>query len=672
MNQTYNIEFNPIQCTSKVFKELDAQDGFVYFLTDTKQMFMAKDGKFINMCGGINIHYGTKEIEYENSGQAPDPNVTFSVDDLEAKEAPLQGDLILNSDGCFYKVETVEDEGISTKRLTLQGTGGIGGGGTGGGGVSSSYSINVVPQNNIFSSASEKMKISFQGIASTATENYISHVAFSIGSAVSESNPAFHEVDGYFEIGTLDNPKVYDIDLAQYKDLFSGSATTVYLNTTDVYGANLSKKFTIQIVDLSLKAEKDIIINTPENEYVYSCIVGGAKSGITEKKLIFNFYNEDNLNAPVHTQEQDLDSNFNGSRQVKLDLDKLNHGVYVMQVIVQAKISGTTTIVKSNILTHKIIRFVSGSSNALLAIVLPDKIEQYTNIPMYYLLASAEENKNYTLNITVDTTAKPSLSVTTNTLDSYTLYFESKGTYTLTVGISELGGLEQVFSLDVAEYTGDLPVIDPTDESLMLYLTPKGQSNNAVNPNIWKDYNGRYTGQLTDVYFSNSSGWLEEADGTSYLQLTSGGKLTIPDFYPFANDPTKISTTNSAMGQGMTIELDFEIDGVTDYDAELIKCISINQREVIQVGFSITGNKIKFYNSSKNGQDNKGALATLSIVEGKRIRLSFVIEPNNTEFPMCLSYFNGIVSGATIYGTDDSFVDSTASPAQLIVDSTHA
>lgn len=29
------------------------------------------------MCGGLNIVYGTKKIEYENSGQTPDPNVTF-------------------------------------------------------------------------------------------------------------------------------------------------------------------------------------------------------------------------------------------------------------------------------------------------------------------------------------------------------------------------------------------------------------------------------------------------------------------------------------------------------------------------------------------------------------------------------------------------------------------
>ena len=53
---------------------------------------------------------------------------------------------------------------------------------------------------------------------------------------------------------------------------------------------------------------------------------------------------------------------------------------------------------------------------------------------------------------------------------------------------------------------------------------------------------------LADMYYGNVSGWLEDADGTSYLQLISGGKLSLPDFHPFENDPTIESNLNSAMG----------------------------------------------------------------------------------------------------------------------------
>lgn len=623
------------------------------------------------MCGGINIFYGVKEIEYENSGQKPDPNVTFQIHELESKEWPLPNDLILNSDGCFYRVETVAEEGIATVRLTLQGSGGGGGGGSSDGPSSASYSINVTPQANTFSSQDESMMINFQAIASEPTETYITRVALTLGAAESETNQPFHVEDGAYAIGTLADPKIHSIDLVSYKHLFGSSAMTLYLNTTDVYGVNRSKKFSVQIVDLSLTAYEENIFKSVEDNFSYSCIVGGAKTGINNKKLVVSIYAEDNLNTPViPAQEIAVENGFNGTKVCSLGLTNLAHGVYIVKVQMQANIAGSEKVIFSNVLTHKLIRFVPGSVGALLAVNVPEKIEQYTNAPMDYMIASEEENKNYTVDISIDGVSKAQLIANTNELKSYTLYFENKGNYTLTITVVEMSGLSQTFPVQVVEYSGNLPIINPADPSLMLYLTPKGRSNDAIDRDTWSDYNGKYTAQLTNVYYSENSGWLEEADGSSYLQLTSGGKLTIPAFYPFAEDPTRPSTTNSAVGKGMTIELDFAIDGIIDYNAELIKCISRDQSNIIRVGFAITGNKVYFYNSSKNGGDS-GSLVNMNLVEGKRIRMSFVIEPNDKlhPFPMCLTYLNGKISGAAIYSTKDSFIDSTDEHAQLIINS---
>ena len=107
-----NIGFNPIQCTSKIFEKLSPQEGYLYFLTDTKQIFLGKNDKFIDMCGGINLIYGEKEIKYDDSGALPDPNVIFYLNDLEKKEIPLINDLILNKDGCFYRVKSINEDAI--------------------------------------------------------------------------------------------------------------------------------------------------------------------------------------------------------------------------------------------------------------------------------------------------------------------------------------------------------------------------------------------------------------------------------------------------------------------------------------------------------------------------------------------------------------------------------
>ena len=627
------------------------------------------------MCGGLNIVYGTKKIEYENSGQAPDPNVTFYIHELEKQEAPLKDDLILNEDGCFYKVSSVSEDGetIETVRLTLQGTGG-GGGSTGGGGTTGgSYSVNVPINYNIFSSETTNMPIEFIAYSQDVADNYINYIAFSLGGPVAEGYLPFYEITNEVYAFNVS----HSIDLIEYIDLFGSSATSVYINTTDKYGSPRSKKFSIQIVDLSLVMEKPVIFASLGNKYTYTCKIGGAQSGISSKKLIFSFYNENNLNGQPFVIEEEVDRNYIGSWPVELDLTELEHGNYIMTVQAEAKISGSSNVIPSNVLTHKISKFDENINSALFTALLPDRLEQHTNISLNYLLTSKEENKSYTLKVELDGKELDKLAITTNELGQYPLYFDKKGNYTLKLSVIELG-LEWSNNITILEYTDDLPIIKPDHSSLMLYLTPRGQSNDSIMRDSWMDYNGLHEAKLINAYFSDANGWLEDDNGTPYLSLNSGSKLTIPSFYPFKDDPTKISAVNSAMGSGMTIELDFEINGVTNYNAELIKCISTNERGAITVGFSITGNTATFYSAQKNGLDengnftNENVLSQLSLVEGKRIRLSYVIEPNNTDFPLFLSYVNGIISGAAIYDTNDSFVDSSATQAQFICDSSSA
>jgi hypothetical protein len=75
-------------------------------------------------------------------------------------------------------------------------------------------------------------------------------------------------------------------------------------------------------------------------------------------------------------------------------LSSLNHGVYVIEVT--AWVSNT---IYSNTLTHKIA--VQKTDSALLLMGSFGKLEQYTEIPLNYLLVTNKERKNYTLNMKV-------------------------------------------------------------------------------------------------------------------------------------------------------------------------------------------------------------------------------------------------------------------------------
>lgn len=664
------MKFIPVQCTNEKFQSMNVEEGWVYFVTDKKQIFLGKDGKKIPFCNSSGIFYGKKPIEYDNSGNEPDPNVTFIFDsdenmsEIEGADKPELDDLILNigvppefKDGCFYRVVNIVDNTIETTRLTLQGTGGGGSGGSSGpGNTSGNFSISIIGNKaKVYSSMAKSMEIVFKAYYNGLEENYISQVTFT---KKGDSTPFYSHNE------RLDFNKEQPIDLFPYMNLFNATNTTVTIAIQDVYGNERSTNFTIQIVELSLTAIQSDLLSSRTDSYNYVCNLSGGTSGVLNKKIIYTLYNENNLNVPViDPQYRELQNSEQGQIQKILKLNNLPHGVYVLKVQASADIGTSNEKIYSNELVHKIARFDSENNSPLLVILTPEVTEQYTNIPLNYLLMTSETNKEYTLTIKLDGKVKTEEIITSNVANSYNLYFEESGTYTLVCSIPELGLTYQKY-LNIVKYTGELPIIDPVKEELMLYLNPRGKSNNAVDKNIWKDTKGNYTAQLNNFHFGSANGWMADETGTNYLYLSSGASLNTPDFYPFGTDPS----TNL----GMTIELDFEISGVLDYDVEIIKCISLNRSNLINVGFSITGDKIRFYNSRLNGGE-KGALMNLNLVEGKRIRLSFVIEPKTIQYPMCYAYLDGKLSGAVIYNSGDSYQDtSEGTPATLQANSSNA
>lgn len=680
---TNECRFNPVQCTWEKFETLRAQEGYVYFVTDKKKLFLGKNNQMIPMCASSGIFYGRKPIEYDNSGNKPDPKVTFvfsldeSVSEIEGPDKPELDDLILNvgtaefEDGCFYRVVNVAEDSIETTRLTLQGTGG-GGGGSSSGGSSANFSITVVgTTSKAYSSTATTMPITFKGYYNGTEENRIAQVKFT---KRGDTEPFYIYTEK--ELPFNENNT---LDLFPYKALFGSTRTTVTVAVQDLYGNERSTNFTVQIVELSLKASKDELLYSMETSYLYECTLAGATSGVSNKQITYTFYDEDNLTTPRLTIVEDLDVSHEGSTQKLLNLSTLSHGVYVLKVLASAVIGSSNTTLYSNELTHKIGRFdTSSTGNPLLLIKVPDVTEQYTNIPVHYLLVTTESNKEYHLSISLDGVEKTELAISSNNANSYPLYFEEKGTYTLLCSIVELA-LSYSQYLNIVAYTGNLPIIDPTRGDLMLYLNPRGKSNDATDRDEWKDYNGLYTASLKNLHYGQVNGWMMDAEGTSYLKLSSGASLELPDFKPFVYDPTKVSSADSRMGYGMTIEIDFEISGVLDFDEDIIKCYSTDLAETtIPVGFRVLGDKVQFFNSRlNNGFDSDGnplgALMSLNLVEGKRTRVSFVLEPNTgkIDFPMCYAYLDGKLSAAKIYESNDSFKDSN-NPAYLNISAENA
>ena len=100
-------------------------EGFTYFETDTGKIFVDVNGKRIQFGGsGVAILYAQAEKVDENV----DGTYSIQLSSLDDKEAiPSMDDLIINSDGRFFKVMDLDEEKIICSLIAVSGTGGGGG-----------------------------------------------------------------------------------------------------------------------------------------------------------------------------------------------------------------------------------------------------------------------------------------------------------------------------------------------------------------------------------------------------------------------------------------------------------------------------------------------------------------------------------------------------------------
>ena len=249
------------------------EDGRMYFAVDTKKIyvdcdFTTSDGDVvrdrISFGGNNGIFYGRKTFT-ENQIENKEFWFVFENGDLEDNrdDVPVEDDLILNSDGCFYRVtqvrigtidETVIDsEGNSTiqpsaelytiiecKKLTIAGSG------TGGnnGGTSSTITASKDPNQvlNIIKSM-KTIPVGFRVIDSVAD------ATIDINIYVNSSYVGTRTVRPSNEFQT--------IDLYRYVDYFNvNAANTVMLQFKDEYDTTTA--FTIRnlmLIELKIELE---------------------------------------------------------------------------------------------------------------------------------------------------------------------------------------------------------------------------------------------------------------------------------------------------------------------------------------------------------------------------------------------------------------------------------
>ena len=222
---TNNNLFHPVMGTEERVQAQTNSAGTVYFTADTRKIYLDINDTKLPMGGNVGLFYG----KMKPAGFVADDQVEFEFttediireDENDLVLIPNVNDLILNNDGCFYKVISVDGDTFNTEKLTIAGTGGGGStGGGGGDGTLSSFSVG---------------KVAFSGTSilqgGSCILQFVVKVTDDVGDYVTDNI-------GYYEIWINNTPAIKNIKLKGISKGESSNSLSSFtedeINTIDI------------------------------------------------------------------------------------------------------------------------------------------------------------------------------------------------------------------------------------------------------------------------------------------------------------------------------------------------------------------------------------------------------------------------------------------------------
>ena len=659
-----NYTFRPVKCTENDIDTKPVVEGFVYFTSDSKRIYLGTNNGYLPMGGNSGIYYGQHNTTDEEFNV---DQITFQIGEIEGKNKPNTDDLIFNiPDSCFYRVGIVNAYDLVATRLAVAGGGGgVGPGGGGGGNVRPVITLNKTGTQYFVVSDKDNMKIGFKATSLNLENNYVSQIEYMYGTQIIYTDTSRHEFN-----------ENITFDVSEYLNKFSTISTnTLGIRVTDAYGIT-SNGFTytyFDLIDLKLQSKFDSIYRVKSDSPIirYYFVPQGGNN-LQNKQVVITLAPIDNVNDIRYTGTVEV-KQLNDENNVNIDLStleegKITHGVYLLS----ATYVGQTldkTAVSSNPIYSQIIYYDKEVNTPLIATDLSGDISimQYSRFIMNYMIVD-DNTKLLEDEVKIYVGDTPSTQkVPLNQINQWVYTFAQNGIYDISIEYSN-SGKKSIGRIIVELYKGELPIIDKT--AVEFYLTAMGKDNAQSDRDVW-EWNG-HRANFTNFLWGKENGWVSNEKGETALKLSNGAKLTIPTYFPFETNATN---------DGLTIELDFMVSGVLDYAAPLIECLSISPEDgKPNVGFRITGQKATL-NSNKhkattdvfsgeaddNGNINSTQMALQAFTqyfnEDTRIHLAYVIEriPNSgTGMYFAYTYLNGVLSGIMRMESDERFIDYSA------------
>lgn len=659
-------------------KNLPLEDGRLSFAVDSKKIYLDCDftdsmGDTYNdrlaFGGSSGIYYGVRNF---TADEIENREYIFSFPDqfdIADEEIPSIDDLILNNDGCFYRVieiNTDEEEIlISTTKLTVAGSGG-----GSGSGVSSGLIVAKDPnQNYNIIAANNSIPINFK--VTDSLSNTSIDVEVTINGVTIPT--VFHDVT---------QNEYTTIDLKNYSGYFvKNSANTVILRFTNEYdhAAQLTLR-NIRLIDLEVRLDQtNLGVKTTSS--VNLNIKPYGASTMYDRFINISVHKPGQLNTDVAIIPFNATID-NGETYVYTISDLYIEGNYTVDIWLTAHATPDDQELLSSpkVVASFIYKDASSNVPILSASIDAYEFNQYDTATVEYLIAYEGVPSSVHLSCYKDDELTPYAEqfaqVSNNTPHEWKVILTKAGTYKFIVAIDSYGLQEIIDGVVVGAIAAEVPYIDTEDASLQLYLDASGRSNNETTPNIWAYKNIEC--QFENFNW-NTNGWKTDENNSTSLHLTNGAKLTVP----FAIFSAANTENLGAQATGKTIEINFKISNVRDINSVLINAASWWNGK-LNTGIVGTGDKIcmntktlinyrtpeedALLNDSERAATN-GLRAYLA--EDTRIHVAFAIQQQSVA-RLIYTYVNGVLSGLTMY-EDASIQDAAANaPSYLRFDSTDA
>lgn len=429
----------------------------------------------------------------------------------------------------------------------------------------------------------------------------------------------------------------------------------IKVTCVDRYGTSESLVYTVNVVELRLET------TFKEQRYDSNITFKYKVHGQSEKTVYFLLDNNSIIHEKTFTETQ-----YGNMTETTVTIPKQLHGCHKLVAYVQSVASDGSDI-KSDVLTYEFICTEENDKEALLVsnfdtreatqgdlIDIPYIIYDFASNPALvnlnvYSVVNGVEVKQDDYCTTRLADRNPQTWSTRN-YPTGKIVFEVSYTYDY---YGEQRTITKQHEVTVAELKIDK---EPISDSLQLYLTAVGKSNDVTNPAVWEftrkflDEAGKETEELITTTFEGfnwkSNGWDPEKVGEPILRLNGDALATI-DFKPFEYD----FKTN-----GKTIEFDFAVRDVNNREAVVIDCF---EAEIDPITGKETNKGIGF-RATPDTAFLKSSDTTVSCryKDGERVRVSISVEDIETSSRFVSIYLDGILSGVQHYTTSTMFNQS--------------